>query len=475
MSEMIGAPVVAINSYDTMEDLRLAHLTLMDRNSQLGSTSETILAADIKTFTQRVTATGNAIEDVADRREAQGILDYWSAELLSMDGVDLRTWRQPRLNGFDGTLFAKAAGESPKTVTGLHKFHAETRQLIRIGALARQWKTGGKNEGYLLTGDALTEALPLKGQDADIDVFLQVSEESAQKSATQKRTNSRRTMAILGLAAVSLLISTTLLFFTTHYLIQTNIDLNQSNEQLTSFKSDAMRRMAIDQLWSECSAKRLVNTDLQTKLGTALIPLLVVGQINGFYLGPVLQGVVDKEIRKRKDRGETIILPEGALSSTYEQGSYEIEGCPSKAAGEGELPDLSSLNSPLEKDGISAVRKVSLYFAERGHSEADKLKLASDLVERINSEELNPFSLDGRHLVILALFLVPENLWEKPGWSGLLSKLQTNIEDLDKAIAEKSIDLKPSTLDYVEALHIYLKRPENNSTLGWIKNMFHSK
>ncbi|MEW9612725.1 DNA/RNA non-specific endonuclease [Shinella sp. S4-D37] len=190
--------------FDSLAALRVAHLDMME-GLKAGPRHG---AGDIRAFVEKAAATGTLIADAEDRRAAQRILDYWSAELVAdPDGewsesgpAALARYRdQPETAGAEGPLaaatdIAPASEERPesnatsgsKAEARLHDRQVRSRRYIRIAAQARQWRETPL-QGYLLSGDALDEAREFR-EDPDIAALLDAS---LQAEIVEKRREQR--------------------------------------------------------------------------------------------------------------------------------------------------------------------------------------------------------------------------------------------------------------------------------------------
>jgi DNA/RNA endonuclease G (NUC1) len=124
----------------------------------------------IKSFIERAQESGAFLKEQSERREAQQIIDYWTAELVSEDGGAERR----KLKDFEEHAVDPEMRELADAA--LKKDRVDNRQLVRLAATARLWLSSEKNKGYLLTGDALTQARQFHGRDSDVDSLLEASE-----------------------------------------------------------------------------------------------------------------------------------------------------------------------------------------------------------------------------------------------------------------------------------------------------------
>jgi DNA/RNA endonuclease G (NUC1) len=189
-------------------ELREAHVRLLQagRPERKRASGAGRPALDIKSFADHLKASGAALEHKADRRAAQDMLDYWTAQIMasSADGAepaDLATldpYRPPMAQAEsaatpspnepvaasipapqDTGSTSVGAPQAPVAVPELNKDIAkarqESREQVRLAALARQWRNSGRVSGYCLTGQALLAAAPLASSDPEIAEFIAAS------------------------------------------------------------------------------------------------------------------------------------------------------------------------------------------------------------------------------------------------------------------------------------------------------------
>jgi uncharacterized protein YjbI with pentapeptide repeats len=190
-------------SYQSLAALRGAHSAL--RRSISGSTDRpgpTSRQQQIRSFLTGACKAGAFIADAQERRVAQSILDFWSAELASSSKAPSDDFESALLTPFDAT---QKRDESDEAAAASTKDDQHT--LIRLSAMARQWRDSGKQPGYLLTGETIEEAARFKNRDPNLDEFIKASEDTEN---TKKRR--KRNIAYVGLTVLAVLGSVTTLF-----------------------------------------------------------------------------------------------------------------------------------------------------------------------------------------------------------------------------------------------------------------------
>ncbi|MGX9144515.1 DNA/RNA non-specific endonuclease [Mesorhizobium sp. 128a] len=261
---VIGTEAVtsADGDFDSLSDIRVAHLELMriasaneavdpsmKRSDQAGAevadanADNTVPDAQtIRAFLAQARRAGSTIERESDRRAAQRILDYWSAELVTRPGITSADVSPARLAPFVGGLetagpvavdFEPASREIddpgavaiavPESVAVATKDGAVSgdgfasddelssdelteRFRIRVAAQARQWKNTGY-PGYLLRGEALKEAAELP-QGPDIAEFVETSAKAETDSQKQRDRSKNRLIVLFAFAAAFLAATT---------------------------------------------------------------------------------------------------------------------------------------------------------------------------------------------------------------------------------------------------------------------------
>ena len=217
-----------------------------------GSVQGDLPAAEIAGFVDEIAAAGAATPAGSSRDALRDILYFWAGDLANR-GERTRDAPLPKLAPFAGTadpgprtetslpqppsiapddpILPMRARGSTSILRGIEKLirrsppppaaapdpdgdverEARARSILRLAALARQWRTTKDAEtrhGYLLTGKALTEASLYVEEDADIRALVEASQDAA-GSAERRRRNVRRafvTLLILALGGAALAI-----------------------------------------------------------------------------------------------------------------------------------------------------------------------------------------------------------------------------------------------------------------------------
>jgi uncharacterized protein YjbI with pentapeptide repeats len=158
---------------DTALDmLKKEHLQL--KQTVKGRIADPNCADEIRQFIARARATGAVLSDKEQRKEAQSILDFWTTELIRRPGATAKDFAPAILARSDVKLPAQPDEQLGRLDT---ESTERSRQAIRLGAVARLWRDSGKKRGYLLVGDAITQAAEFRGFDPDIDDLVIASED----------------------------------------------------------------------------------------------------------------------------------------------------------------------------------------------------------------------------------------------------------------------------------------------------------
>lgn len=166
--------------------------------------SAPIGADERQSFIDELVAAGSVLAPGRDRDAVRKLLYYWAADAASR-GERPRDQPPPALQPYDGDgaparpvdmaiLTVESSSEDVEATT------ADTRSAIRIATLARQWLAENRNEGYLLTGEALKEADRIKTNDADIQMLVDASKDAEAHKA--RKWKHLLIGAVVGLALV---------------------------------------------------------------------------------------------------------------------------------------------------------------------------------------------------------------------------------------------------------------------------------
>jgi hypothetical protein len=173
--------------FATFEQLQKAHIEMMGtlKSGQSSSDGELDSKARLLEFVKKVRNTGALIGDSAGRVAAQNILDYWSAETVSIEDISGTDWRPEKLVPFDPSL--APGGDLQSAASPADRQNA--RKKIQLAATARLWKDSGRAPGYLLNGSALQEAEKLAKDDREIEDLVAASKNAIALAASKQKRN----------------------------------------------------------------------------------------------------------------------------------------------------------------------------------------------------------------------------------------------------------------------------------------------
>jgi hypothetical protein len=138
----------AADRFSSFAELQRMHLDLTRRSRE--GADDPQFRSQIDLFVDRVKNTGTVL-DGAERQAAQNILDYWSAEVISLSDIG-ENWSLPKLLPF--AQKPEPSALAPDVIEARMK----ARKGLQLAATARLWKDSKGEAGYLLKGAALNEA-----------------------------------------------------------------------------------------------------------------------------------------------------------------------------------------------------------------------------------------------------------------------------------------------------------------------------
>ncbi len=219
---------IGTGPYASLDALTQSHAELQKSSYRRQKPAE---AADrLRAFIARARATGALLSADTDRRAAQGILDYWCTELVSLPGANAYDFGPVLLAPFAGAQAAtqeslpsastesvsapsgepghvraaaaagpavatksldapsrepggmRAAAEEVGPAAATRSMDNQSRELVRLAAAARLWRDSGRQFGYLLLDRVtIAKAARFRHLDPDIGELVSVSEAAATK------------------------------------------------------------------------------------------------------------------------------------------------------------------------------------------------------------------------------------------------------------------------------------------------------
>jgi hypothetical protein len=396
--------------FASVNELRLEHLKLMERDEARDDRVNEENVAKIRSFVARTQATGAVLSDRIERREAQGILDYWSSTLVGIGGADLRTWSQPRIAEYqDAAKRGEKPADAERTKAELTRLDENARQLIRLSALARQWKTGARNDGYLLVGDALENSKVLKGQDKDVDDLIKASHDHEIAARQSRQQFLATVIAVLSLLTAGLVWKSHEVNKANSTLDKQAIELREKTIELNvrEQKLSAWERLIDAQKERLDSRVRLINQNDQ--------------------LSKDLDHYVSRLIPRTPANLQSHSLP---ILKTFDAGSDEVR--------------------------LSAALDYSRRLRSNSRTPVEQLALVKAVVALTSEANFAALSPDGRHYLLFILSMVPVQLWLKPDWKDARSNLRQNLTQLQTAVDAKQIILEDKSKQYLDAVRSYI-------------------
>jgi uncharacterized protein YjbI with pentapeptide repeats len=170
--------------FASFAELRTAHMNLRSSFAETGHGEGSGAAPRIRDLMAQTQRTGAVLLDPAMRKAAQGILDYWCAELAGLADAKPEDFAPLSLAPPSALPAAAAA---PQEDASAQQGREDQRMLIRLAGMARQWHNAGRQQGYLLTGDALAQARPFAQKDPDLLEFVEASDAAETAKRRRKR------------------------------------------------------------------------------------------------------------------------------------------------------------------------------------------------------------------------------------------------------------------------------------------------
>jgi hypothetical protein len=196
--------------YQSLAALRDGHLALKQSISESAMPGAANTAASIRAYLAKARDAGAFITDARERRSAQGILDYWSAELAGLPDAAAEDFAPLLLLPAD-TERAATAPQGDRAESAATTANKETdRALIRLSAMARQWRDSGKQAGYLLSGETIEEAARFKDQDPNLAEFVEASQQVVEREKKFRK----RLWSTIAVVSVLLAVAGTAIWYT---------------------------------------------------------------------------------------------------------------------------------------------------------------------------------------------------------------------------------------------------------------------
>lgn len=326
--------------FPSLAALRLAHQGMLER--QAGNDTappQTIPPAEIASCLDRVRATGTILDDPEERRTAQRILDYWSADLLATGGASGAAAGSVQL----APLAPPVPPDAPEG-GGAIQSAEDARQYIRLSALARQWRDSGA-PGYLLSGDALAEAERFE-RDPDIAALIHSSREA---QAVAHRQALRMKNSLIAAMAVVILLLSLLSGLTGWAFLKARDERAEAKAQETTARTEVRAANAAlaesQRLRADLEAANKATTDSLAKQEGRQLALdsaidLLADQVKSGTLNPgeISSGALRNLLLARL----APLIPPDSLSA------YDQPGQDAPANGDGAFDDITTTTTMAE-------------------------------------------------------------------------------------------------------------------------------
>jgi DNA/RNA endonuclease G (NUC1) len=372
---------IASPGYPSFKALQEQHQRLLPQPGAEDQSIGGLTTATIKEFLEAAAATGRVIIEPHERRKAQGILRFWTAELITRGEGD---WALPALAApeLDGASLSSSAS-AKRSEEDEDRDLARSRALVRIAASARQWRASDKDRGWLLKGDALSEAEQFAGDDDDIRALVAAS----RLDETQY---SRRKIGVLTAMVLALLVfagvTTWLLYQRSQALadathtLEDNRDLTsrlmESNTQLQESLTEQARQTRerqrqLDEREAALSevAKLLHRLREEGHIDAASIPAILQPLVTALDQAPQAAPVTVDRLMRGYDENFLQTTLVRAKSQAGGTGAITIPmprlvGASSETAYDGGRP-LASINFSIVLDAIRRMPVISAVNLQR--------------------------------------------------------------------------------------------------------------
>ncbi|MFC2252775.1 hypothetical protein ACETRX_24275 [Labrys portucalensis] len=446
MSETM--PPHPLQTFASIADISHEHLELLRSSSQRdGDTPEAISAFRdrITAFRGEVAAAGARLGKEEDREAAQGIIDYWSTQLLtwSTNGArpDLDLPLAPYLDSPEPSL---PAGTPPARRSKRAGTAQDARAQIRIGALAYQWRRSNRAPGYLLTGNALVEAAGYRDKDPEIEAFVSAS------TAAERRTRHIRMGFVVTLVLSIAFAILALISFLRENDARKEADRLRGQAEELSADNDkrAQRFLAADvrlqterfqhaaelkELNDQLLAMKSALEEAQAKLKVALAqtPSPTSNPTQHMYL-----------------RDSNAVLTQAIDQSR----AYKPPPVPQLTAGEQLLANVNLIDGPDGDVRRATTENLVRALRDGTVSPDDQRMLVGALVNMLARPAVQSLTLTGRYNVLYILSTITQAQWALPDWSALRDRARVVTADLVGPNAQNDLPMGRDSQKFYQQL-----------------------
>ncbi|MBP0579853.1 hypothetical protein J8I29_11085 [Labrys sp. LIt4] len=441
------APPLQPDIFASIADISHAHLDLLRSSSQRSDDSPQAIEAfhnRVAAFRDSVAAAGARLGQEEDREAAQGIIDYWSTQLLtwSTNGarLDLDLPLAPYLTS-DKALPAGAtvAGSSTGPATA-----QDARAQIRIGALAYQWRRSNRAPGYLLTGNALVEAAGYRDKDPEIEAFV-----SASTAAERRARHIRIGFIVTLLLSVAFAILAVLSFLREN---EARKEADRLREQAEELSADNDKR-----------AQRFLKADVQLQT-ERFRHEAELKDLNDQLLA--MKRSLEEAQTKLKDALKSAPAPtanpsqhqflrasDAVLTQAIDQSrSYKLPPPPKLTAGEQLLANVNLIDGPNGNARRATTDNLVRALRDGTVSPADQRMLVGALVNMLARPAVQSLTLTGRYNVLYILSTITQAQWTLPDWAALRERARVVTADLVGPNAQNDLPMGTESQKFYQQL-----------------------
>lgn len=413
-------------SFTSITDISNEHLDLLRSSSQRNDDSPEALAAfrdRIVAFLDRVVTAGARLGKEGDRETAQGILDYWSLQLLTWS----TSGAKPELDLPLAPYHELPEATLPAGATAASRPLRETtaqdgRAQVRIGSLAYQWRRSNRAHGYLLTGNALVEAAGYRDKDPEIEAFVSASE-AAERRTRQIRTGFVVTLILSIAFAILALIS----FFRENEARKEADRLRGQAEELSADNDKRAQRFlrADVQLQTERFRHEAELKDLDDQLQAMKRSLEEAQSKLKDALAPTPSPTMNPS-QHMYLRDSNAVLTQAIDQSR----AYKLPPPPKLTNGEQLLANVNLIDGPNGDVRRTTTDNLVRALRDGTVSPDDQRMLVGALVNMLGRPAVQSLTLTGRYNVLYILSTITPAQWALPDWSALRDRARIVTADL---------------------------------------------
>ncbi|MGI6245756.1 MAG: hypothetical protein ACOYJQ_08310 [Pseudochelatococcus sp.] len=464
--------------------LRAAHLDLMRHAADGRGAEAQPDAGSLRAFIARAVATGRHLADDHEREAAQRILDYWSAELAATPDAVADDFRPSLLAPPLPAAGAEASGTRKGRDDGEEEGgRIDSRQAIRLAALARQWRDSGRARGYLLSGSALAKADDYSWLDPDIAMLVKASRQAEHEAVRRSSRTKNIVIAVLG--ALVLLAGGLAAFAFQAWNAEKAARAAEAEaraaEEAATWNAESDRAELREVIGERRSPQA---DDDRARLDDAAA--FIAGLVRGGVL-PLTQ--VPESLREGLDafvphpspdsrppsppgiprfdidrliRQQTADVLARFNVSPVDVGDRLVIGTPAPqqngADSEGErlAARVPELNGGTPEVRRAAAQALVTALRDDGLPEAEQKKVTAVLAAAAGDASMRALTVTGRLNLLFVLSEIPAVHWERDGWLDLKAQARRAVGDLTDSRAAGETAIGEDTAAYLRRLQANL-------------------